>query len=566
MTDTAPNASANSPAQQDIPQLRPIDRQFQRFLVDCYGADELTALAGGIASALLKFGHSCLFLDDHSGEWWSDGDGAAFQLPPTEEWLAALQAADAVGRPGERKPLILDDRRLYIFKYFSFESKVAERLRAMALSARPSIPESVATLAKELFNEKIDLSTNGGQLQAAGAFLPFFSRLSIITGGPGTGKTTVLAKLLALLCADSMDRGESFPIIRLAAPTGKAAQRLATSIQRFLKPDLQESNVTRPNLDERIVSHFSKLVPSTLHRLLGLYGNSPCPKFNRESPIEAEVVVVDEASMMDITLFARLIDALPPNARLILLGDRFQLASVDAGCVMADICDAFTPNVFSEEFASTVNSAIALSKNHVTASSNGDLVSPVVELKHSYRFEGNKPIGVVSKAVNSGSAEWAVAMLSADDQGEDYCTLTGHPGDEAMLKLVLEGFQPLLKCTQAEEAIKHLGTFMVLTALNEGRFGRVGINQQVYRHFKSIPPVRPIKITENSIQHRLFNGDMGVVMRTRSADGTEVERAWFPNVSDGSPTMSAADKVKRRAFLVGAASGIRGCLCHYNSQ
>jgi exodeoxyribonuclease V alpha subunit len=522
-------------------QLRPIDRQFRRFLLDRFDAGPEAALAGAIASALVDEGHSCMLLDEHCGEIWEDGEGEPLSLPPVDECISALRASNAVGKPGERKPLILDDRRLYIYKYYSFETRTAGRLHAMAVANAVEIPQAVSSLAKKLFDERKDLSGSGGQLQVAGALLPFFTRLSIITGGPGTGKTTVLAKMLALLCAEAVAAGDSFPEIKLAAPTGKAAQRMTESVRH--------ASLQIP--DKAIADHLSALLPSTLHRLLGLRGDSPTPRHNSEDPIDADIVVVDEASMMDISLFARLVNALPADARLVLLGDRHQLASVEAGCVMADVCEAFTPNRFPPAFAEVVNGIISRKENQVAVSSGGAALSPVVELKHSYRFEGGKPIGVVSRGVNAGDADHAIAALRAEQSDEDYCVLTDHPGDEVMAKILLEGFGPLLESRTPEEALVRLEKFMVLTALNEGRFGREGINRLVYRTLGSIPAVRPIKITENSAQQRLYNGDMGVIMRTLNEDGELIERAWFQAVQNDTSPESDSKEKKVRTFLVG---------------
>lgn len=518
--------------QLDAAPFRSIDRQFARFLVDRYGADDLTAFAGAFTSALLSSGHSCLLLDEDYKGSWGDRVEESFRLPPSDKWIANLEAASCVGKPGERKPLILDDRRLYLHKYFSFETRLAERLQSMATTGKVKVPASVIDLATKLFSDEAkDLSSYGGQLQSVGAFLPFFSRLSVISGGPGTGKTTVLTKLLALVCADSMDRGESMPIIELAAPTGKAAQRMAETIR----------DVADHIPQKKIADHLSTLIPKTLHRLLGFNGISPKPARNQESPIEADVVVVDEASMMDITMFSRLVDALPANAGLILLGDRFQLASIEAGCVMADVCDAFAPNTFAPDFVSVVNKVIKSPKNHIGKSKGTGSFSPVVELQYSYRFQEGEAIGVVSRAVNSGSAESTIAALSSKHTGQSTCRLFPHPGDAEMISLVHEGFKPLLNSKDPDDALEQLGHFMVLTAVNEGRFGREGINQQLIRTLGGTVPVRPIKITENSIRQTLFNGDMGVIMRSSGADGAVAERAWFPG-PEGTP----------RAFLIGA--------------
>jgi exodeoxyribonuclease V alpha subunit len=282
---------------------------------------------------------------------------------------------------------------------------------------------------------------------------------------------------------------------------------------------------------------------------------------------------------MDISQFARIIDALPVNSRLILLGDRHQLASVQAGCVMADICNAFSTNQFSKAFAKCVNQAIIKPENRIQPSDADAALSPVVELQYSYRFQDCKPIGVVSKAVNSGSAEDTISKLSALQPEDEYCRLTPYPGQTEMADLILKKYQPLFDVllpdkaqklsdqpsvpgkfrtapdtrSIPEKALAELQNFMVLTVLNEGPYGREGINQQVYRSYGTTPPVRPIKITENSISHNLFNGDMGVIIREKTADGETIERAWFPFMSDGETAVSdvKADRGPRQ-FLVGA--------------
>jgi exodeoxyribonuclease V alpha subunit len=527
----------------EIPPFRAIDRQFARYLQRCHRADEFAALAGAVTSAILDDGHSCLKFAELCGQLWGEEDGETIHLPDADQWIASLKDSEAVGDPGEKKPLILDDGRLYLYKYFNFEKNVAERIRSMSVVEDVSVPDAVVALARKIFNEEMDLSAWGGQLQAAGAFLPFFSRLSIITGGPGTGKTTVLAGILALLCANAAACGEDFPVIRLAAPTGKAAQRMGESIRA--------AALNIPDHD--IKEHLLRLIPSTIHTLLGLHGDSPKPKRNHETPIDASIVVIDEASMMDITLFARLIDALPDNARLILLGDRYQLASVQAGCVMADICDTLLPNSFSGAFATCVNRAITRKENHITADRSARPLTPVVELQYSYRFKAGMPIAEVSGAVNQGDADRSIASLTAVQREEDSCRLRPYPGEKELAELIVKEYAPLFAATTPEAALKQMEKFMVLTVLNDGRFGRTGINQAVYRAYGSVPRVRPIKITENSPQHKLFNGDMGVIIRTKDDEGTVMERAWFPSVSDGkSASPETADAAAPRPFLVGA--------------
>ncbi len=539
------SASIDLARKLETPSFRAIDRQFAKFLMSRCNADELTSLAGAVASALVASGHSCLLLNELSGTAWGENPDNTFLLPAKDEWKNALANSGAVGKPGgEKLPLILDGDRLYMYRYFNYENIVTQRLLRLSAPHPIEIPFGVIELAKILFDERKDLSAYGGHLQAAGAFLPFFSRLSIISGGPGTGKTTVLSKMLALLCKRSVDKHERLPNIRLAAPTGKAAQRMGESL-------LQAASTIS---DVKIKDHLSSITPSTLHRLLGMTGFTPTPKHNAENPLEADIVVIDESSMMDITLFTRLVEALPDDVHLIILGDRHQLASVQAGSVMADICDAFSPNSFTKEFSNLVNSVIDGKQNAITHSVKSQILSPLVELQFSYRFEGEKPIGRVSKAVNQGSADMALEVLNSVQSTDEHCVIAAHPGDEAIAKIILDGYAPLFTSKDPSEALDRLGKFMVLTALNEGRFGREGIKQLVYKTYYKDPPVRPIKITENSPQHSLFNGDMGVIMSTRDGDGKTREYAWFPAVTNNAES-DQQNVNSPRSFLVGNLPG-----------
>jgi len=217
---------------------------------------------------------------------------------------------------------------------------------------------------------------------------------------------------------------------------------------------------------------------------------------------------------------------------------------------MADICNAYSPNIFTQEFAGIVNGVIADPKNHLPASPSVSMLSPLVELQYSYRFEGGKPIGIVSSLMNSGLAEQSLSALTANQSSDHYCRLSDYPGDAALAAVLLEGYGKLFNAQTPEEALTRVGDFMVLTALNESRFGREGINKLVYRSYGSVPPVRPIKITENSPQHRLFNGDIGVIRRTKNSDGKMIEHAWFPAVSDDE-SESSDKKRTVRSFLVG---------------
>jgi exodeoxyribonuclease V alpha subunit len=269
--------------------------------------------------------------------------------------------------------------------------------------------------------------------------------------------------------------------------------------------------------------------PRTIHRLLGLGGPLSKPAFGAGRPLEGDLVVVDESSMVDLDLMAALLEALPPEACLVLLGDRCQLPSVEAGRILADLCAHFPANAFSDGFAALVNSVLAQPERHVTGGAARS--SPVVELRHSWRFRGDEAIGLVSRAVNSGDPALALETVRTTSAraaaGGSVCTLEPLPGAADLSAMVHEGWQGLLQAKTPGEALERLTDFMCLTATNEGPHGRNGINRAMEGRLAS-SRVRPVIITENSPRDNLYNGYLGVLFR-------EGQRtlAWF--TVDGHP-------------------------------
>ena len=353
----------------------------------------------------------------------------------------------------------------------------------------------------------------------------------VISGGPGTGKTRTVAVVLALLLEQSAGR----PLrIALAAPTGKAAARLQESIKQ-LKTTLPCDEAIKARLPEATF---------TLHRLLGGVPGSARFRYNPDNPLPFDVVVVDEASMVDLALMARLFEAIPPAARVVLLGDKDQLASVEAGAVLGDICAGV------EEAVDRSRARQSVASFSTPPSGDGGyadrdaaaLAGCIVELKKNYRFGGDNGILAVSRAINSGAAAKALASFSnADEKREGVCR-AGLPAPERLKpqlrELVLDGFSEVLRARDPLAALRALGRFRILCALRQGPYGVEALNrlaEEILAEAQLIPARerwysgRPVMVTRNDYQLKLFNGDVGIILPDAA---TGEARAWFLGVDN----------------------------------
>jgi exodeoxyribonuclease V alpha subunit len=310
----------------------------------------------------------------------------------------------------------------------------------------------------------------------------------LITGGPGTGKTTSAAQIIA-------DLVERHPRIRiaLAAPTGKAAARLGEAIE------IAWERNGLAHLKQRV-----SLVGKTLHRLLGY--NPVTDSFRRgpTDPLEHDVVIVDEASMVPLLLMDALFDALRPSAQLILLGDHDQLASVEAGSVLADI---------------------------VRTSQTGALHGSVKRLTKSHRFDDTKGIGALARAIRDGDVDGAIAAMQSNDGSVQHVATPGD--DDGWLEEFATLAEPVFDAESPQLAIERLAKVRLLCATNVGAAGTGAITtraEQVLRKrgrdvSGSGYRGRPLLITRNDYTLNLFNGDVGVVWDAIE-DGERVERAF----------------------------------------
>jgi exodeoxyribonuclease V alpha subunit len=504
--------------------LRDLDLHFARFVArlagentslpagEGVGAGAALELAAALASHATGQGDICVNLRQWARRWnFMAGEVPPFALPPIGDWLGILRASPVVGRPGERHPLVLDPRgRLYLYRYWEYEHRLADALLQRAGGIPATVDEArLRADLDRLFPRHPQLA--GPDWQKVAAAVAALKRVCIISGGPGTGKTSTVLKILALLTGQT----EGKPLrIALAAPTGKAAARLQEAI-RAAKPALELSLERLAQIPEEA---------STLHRLLGARPDSVYFRHDRGNPLPVDVLVVDEVSMVGLALMARTVDALPPAARLILLGDKDQLASVEAGAVLGDLC--FGGGRFSPEFRARLAALTGevLPKGRATPS---PLADTIVLLRHSYRFGAASGIGALARAVNSGKAAEAVALLAGEPHADIAWQTLADPAvlPEQLAASVTEGFAPYLRAVREgmgpAAVFEHFNRFRVLSALRKGPFGVEALNrlcEAVLRDQGLIQPRqdwylgRPVMIVRNDYNLRLFNGDIGITL------------------------------------------------------
>jgi exodeoxyribonuclease V alpha subunit len=460
-------------------------------------ADGAVLACAALCSEALASGDVCLPLARVAGQRpWLEFD---FALPSLSELRARLQGSALVAGPGTFAPLILEGERLYLARYQAYEQQLAVQLLARAAD-RPEVDE--AQLAESLarlfaFNQQ---QPDWQRLAAAQAVR---RRLAVISGGPGTGKTTTVVRLLAALLEQP---GGDRLAIGLAAPTGKAAARMAEAI-RNAKADL-------PLVDE-----LKALLPEearTLHRLLGSRGDSPAVRHDAARPLALDVLVVDEASMVDLALMAKLVNALPPQARLILLGDKDQLAAVEAGAVFAELCEG-----------RGFDAAAAAELQRITGQSvpvetpRSALGDAVVLLTHSHRFAGDSGIGELARRINGGDAAGTLNLLR---EGRGDLAWQAEPSQPALLERLEQGYRPYLQAARKgdpAEAFAAFNAFRALTAQREGPWGVSGINEALEARIKrrySLAererwyPGRAVMVRQNDYALGLFNGDIGICL------------------------------------------------------
>ena len=493
---------------------REIDRQFADFICRLTGSDdEALRLVVGSLSAAVGRGDICLDLADVAG------------LDETD-CAALLYSTTVVGTPGEFKPLVLDAAgRLYLYRYWQYERDLAESIQRLC-GDRPAVAASVLQTGLARLFPRQESGTDWQQVAAATALR---SRFAVISGGPGTGKTSTVVKILALLLEQP---GSDNMRIALAAPTGKAAARLQESIHAYCN-SLQPGTV--------LAARFPAAV-TTIHRLLGVIPASCRFRHDSGNHLPFEVVVIDEASMVPLPLLSKVLAALAPQARLLLLGDRDQLSSVEAGAVLGDICATGETHSFSAEFAdfAAAVTGATLPPEHVAAEVPL-LADAVVVLQKNYRFGADSGIGAVSSAINAGAGAAALDLLKTGRYPDVRLQpVPEQPELEAHLaEAVVAGYRDYLAEKHPATALSLFDSFRVLCALRQGSYGAAGINQAIEGCLAArglITPHRewyqgrPVMITRNDYSRRLFNGDIGITLPDPDSAG---QLAVFFRSADG---------------------------------
>ncbi len=498
--------------------------QFGRFMADLAGERPLEIfLAAALASRYQQEGHICVDLAALAGG--SLVEGGEILAPELKTWTGILKRSSVVGKPGDFRPLILDGPRLYLYRYWDYETTLAHALQRRAGEGWAQVDQQILKdgLAR-LFPKEGD---GGTDWQKAAAFTSVMKRFCVISGGPGTGKTFTVAKILALLLEQP---GAEKVRIALAAPTGKAAMRLQEAIRS-----------ARERLDCR--KEVKELIPegaSTIHRLLGSIPDSPYFRYHAGNPLPADVVVVDEASMVDLALLAKLAAALSPGARFILLGDKDQLASVEAGAVLGDICDTGTTHGYSPDFCRKLTEVSG--ENTTGEEGSMGIGDSIIHLERTYRFGAGSGIGRISRAVNNGDGAGSIGMMKSGAFADIRWRDLPRPeaAGAALRTCIIEGFSPYLQETEPAKALDLFSSFRILCALREGPYGVHGLNllvEQILRHAGAVKKEgrwyrgRPVMVTRNDYNLRLFNGDVGITFPDPKA-GNDL-RVFFP-APDGS--------------------------------
>lgn len=553
--------------------LNAIDLGFAEFLDRVHpGEAPEVLLAAALTSRQYGLSHVCFdpnaFLEDPLGflglQITSDLSDDLKSLARTiealsneltlQQWTTALLNSEVVSYATDGMPLVLDSDRVYLGRNWRNEQAVAKAVNAR-LEDIDTTPFQDAAFLDSLFGSPKN-PRPGPNMQKVACALATRARLFILTGGPGTGKTYTVVRILTLL----LHREESLRIL-LAAPTGKAAARLTESIT---------SSLAAPEL-LALPDSLRSAIPgkaSTIHHMLGSKWNSRSFRHDENHPLRADVVIVDEASMIDLEMMTALLKAVPPHALLILVGDKDQLSSVEAGSVMGDLCIDSDQRGYSTDTLKWIMNATG-----ETIHQNGDartdsLAQQTVMLRHSERFSADSGIGKLAEAVNQGDVESAIEVLSGRPAFDDIQWIEKNRPDKKLIDElcagrdsdqeipVFEGYRHYLAEIKGTEhaptdlnqqteyfrsVLEAYGKFQVLCAVREGPWGVESLNRIIQAQLKKKRLItsagfsdndwykgRPVMATRNDYELGIMNGDVGITLSFKDPEtGASTLRVIF---------------------------------------
>jgi exodeoxyribonuclease V alpha subunit len=511
------------------------DAYFADWVVRSSGIEsDAVVLGAALASWATRYGHACIELPlvasfvaadlaERAGSAEASETVGSLPWPEPAAWADELRAVAATaGSPVrvveawdaedvlDSAPLVLRGSSLYLQRYWIDECAVASRLLARSVDTGAVLSPSAAALLDRLLPATEPDGSPNQQRRAAE--LVVSKRVALVAGGPGTGKTYSVARLLAVLIADAQAAGRPLRIA-LAAPTGKAAARLGETIGGALAVHPGEDPI-----DPAVAAALSDVAPSTIHRLLGSFGpNRQRFQHDATRPLPHDIVVIDETSMVSLPLLARLLEAVRPDARLVLIGDPDQLESVELGAVLGDLMRAAE-----------------------APGAGGPLSAHAVRLRRVHRFESDSPIALLADAVREGDAPGVLERLGLGEVGDTFDTggvlrssvrfvNTADPRDPVAVAAISEVVRPLLgevlECAARGDgpgALAASARARVLCAHRQGPWGVSEWNERGERWLRegaSATTVsswyagRPLLVTKNDARLGLSNGDTGVVIQ-----------------------------------------------------
>ena len=429
-----------------------------------------------------------------------------------------LKNSKVIGSPEKSKPIVYDGTLFYLHKFYNYEKIIAEFIKKR-IGRNIKISDNIKKEINSLFPDNFVSEMETVNWQKVAAILALSNDFLVISGGPGTGKTTTAGSILALLLKQNKEQNKELNI-KMVAPTGKAADRLNESIKEF-----------KIKKAEEIAVEIINAIPEnaqTIHRFLGI--NSHKPAFTKYNKAPVDVLLIDEASMVSLPIFAKTFEVLNDDCKVILLGDKDQLMAVENGNVLNDITSVEELNKFTEKFVDiTKNITDNKLDLPVAGNKNNPIENIAVQLEHSWRFNSNSGIGELSKAVNSATSTTKDdEILSVFGKFEKFekIEIKNITNEEEITKFIkkiceeqLKDYVNSVNKKNIKEIFEQLAKFRILCAINNGPFGVKEINKTIEQALfpdeatGSFYNGQSIMITKNDYNLKLSNGDVGVIIK-----------------------------------------------------